>query len=228
MPVALPLALGASAIAGVVGSTISANAATKAADTQAQSQRAALGLQQQEFQQGQTNLAPYLTLGQGATNQLEQLYGLPGPNGTTVGGLPGASAPNFSAFTNFPGFQFASQYGNKAVQNYLASTGQATGAAGLQAVSEFNNGLAQQQFWNYTNSLTNLAQMGGNAAGASAQLASNAAGTMGQTTGNIGTALGAGQATAGNIMGSGVSNMGNNALMAAMLYSLNPSAFKTA
>jgi hypothetical protein len=120
MPIATGLALGLAAGIGAAGSiggaAISANAAGNAASTQAsaadraaqlqfEEAQQALQFEQQQWQQAQTNSAPWLQTGGSAELALGQLLGLPSPSSGITPGAPfpasmpgaGPTAPNPTA-----------------------------------------------------------------------------------------------------------------------------------
>jgi hypothetical protein len=167
--------------------------ANSAANAQAQAAANALAFQKYVFGVNQSNLNPFIQTGQGATNTLASLYG-----------LNGSGTPNYSAFYNSPGYQFAYNQGLNATQNLLSAKGSLASGGGLAALTNFGQGLASQQYGNYVNQLMGIAGIGENAAGALAGTNAN----MSNTIGNTQQAIGAAQA--GGIVG------GTNALTGAI------------
>ena len=212
-------------VAGSIGSAlIGSNASKNASDQQVQAQQAALAQQKELYNQGlgvqsgyvnqaQSTLSPFVNAGQGAAGTLSNLL------------TPGNSAATLS---QMPGFQFASQYGTKAATNALAARGQGASAGPLAtAISQYNNGLASQQYFNTTGALQNLTNTGlsagstlGNIYGSAGNTALgasiNAGNSQANTLGNIGNAqasgtLGSANALAGGL--TGAAGAGSNALL---------------
>ncbi len=212
--------------AGSIGSAlIGSNASQNASSQQVQAQMAALAQQKALFNQGlgvqsgyvgqaQSTLNPFISAGQGAAGTLSNLL------------TPGQSA---SALAQMPGFNFASQYGTMAATNSLAARGQGASAGPLAtAVSQYNNGLASQQYFNTVGSLQNLTNTGANAATSLSGIFGNAgnaalgastqqAGLQGNTLGNIGNAQAAGTLGSANALSGGLTGT-SNALSNAALY----------
>jgi hypothetical protein len=192
--------------AGSLGSAfIGANASKQAAQLQQQSQMAALAQQQQMFGVGQQAVNPFIQAGQGVLPTLEALQN------------PGTAA---STLAKTPGFQFSSQYGTMAAQNALAGKGQGASAGPLAtAISQYNQGLASQNYFQTIQSLQNTAGIGGGAASSLLGGAINAGNAQAGTLGNIGNAgaagvLGQANAYAGGLTGAG-NSLGNALLLGA-------------
>lgn len=239
---------GASIFSGIEGS----NAATNAAQLQSTSDANALAFQKQVYGQQQQNLqpfvdngasampnaaaaigglSPYTSLGSGAVGQLGQLYGI----GTGANGANGA--PNYSAFTNSPDYNFAYQQGLGATTNTLNASGQGgMSGSGLAALTNFGQGLASQQYGNYFSRLmglagvgqsaagtaiqgwTGLAGIGANAATGGAQSAATMSNGIANTTQAQGQALASGVVGSANALGGAATGVGNAATGAAGNY----------
>jgi hypothetical protein len=191
----------ATAIVG--GSVITAGAgiygSIKASDTQAAAESNALAAQNQA--RGQ--LEPWINVGTGANYTLGSLYGI-GPDGQ-----PTNAPVNYSQFTNSPDYQFAQQQGNAALQNYENANGLAGSGGALAAASQYNEGLATQQYGNYFNRLMSLSTLGQGAASAGVGGANAAASTIG----NIGASTASGIVGATNAVSGGVNSAINNSLL---------------
>jgi hypothetical protein len=192
VPVSAAIIGGVGAVGSIGSAVIGSNAATSAADIQAESAKEAQQTQLQMFNTAQAAEAPYNTVGQGATNTLAGLYGINGSGAGT--GTP--TAQSLNAFTQSPDYQFALQQGTQAMQRSAAAGGTLISGGQLKAGQEFGQGLASQQYGNYYNRLLSLSQLGQSAASG----ISNAALTTGQNVGNSLEA--AGQATASGTVGS--------------------------
>ena len=190
------------AIGSLFGTTQQADAATLAAQQQANSQQqgaAALTAQ----------LAPYNQFGASAMPNLINKLGL----GGTGGGFQYAPFSfNPSDLQNTPGYQFTLQQGQKGVNNALSSQGLLGSGAQSKALSDYITGLANntynQQLQNalgmyQTNYGTALGTYNTNAGqlGSLLNLGQNAAAGVGQANQNA--AVNAGNAIAQGTIGSG-------------------------
>ena len=190
------------AIGGLFGTKQQADAATLAAQQQANSQQqgaAALTAQ----------LAPYNQFGASAMPNLINKLGL----GGTGGGFQyGPFSFNPSDLQNTPGYQFTLQQGQKGVNNALSSQGLLGSGAQGKALSDYTTGLAQntynQQYQNALNAYNaNYAsQLGGFNANVNPllqllTLGQNSAAGTGQ--GQYNAAVNAGNAIAQGTIGSG-------------------------
>ena len=213
------------AIGSLFGTTQQADAATLAAQQQAQSQQqgaAALTAQ----------LAPYNQFGASAMPNLINKLGL----GGTGGGFQyGPFSFNPSDLQNTPGYQFTLQQGQKGVNNALSSQGLLGSGAQAKALSDYTTGLAQntynQQLQNalgmyQTNYNSALGQYNTNAGqlGSLLNLGQNAAAGTGQAAYNTqvgaGNALAAGQVAAGNTTANAFNSLMGAGKTGAQIYSL--------
>ena len=180
MPTTALIAGGLGAAGSLGGALIGANAATTASQQQVAEQQQALAQQKLLYGQGlstATNaLQPYISAGQSVLPTLQGLL------------TPGANQNALLSQT--PGFQFASQYGTMAATNALAAkTGPSAGPLAA-AISQYNNGLAQNTWQTTVGGLQGLANTG-----------AGAAGTLG--TAALGGAIGEGNAQAGTLTNTG-------------------------
>jgi len=226
---------GALGVAGSVASgVIGANAADKAASTQAAASDTASANTLAMFNKTQANLAPFVGAG---TNALTAMQGL---TGTNLGGNPLTAPltapfnPTMASLAATPGYQFTLDQGLKSTQNGFAAQGLGTSGAAAKGAANYAEGLAgttyQQQFQNY---LTQNQQIY-NLLGGQTSLGENAAATTGNqglsATGQAGNFLtsGAAASAAGTIGAansainglSGISSAGSNT---AMMLALNNS-----
>jgi hypothetical protein len=186
------------AVAGgatIVGGILQANAAQNAANTEAGAANNATSVQQQEFNQVQANEAPYRAAG---TAALSQMQNPAFQQGFTSGD-----------FYTQPGYQFALQQGQNALNAQEAAGGTYTSGAGLAATDAYNVGMANQQYqqafqnFNTTNSLnygrlSTLASLGAGANTTQASAGANAANQIGTNLQNAGEAQAAGQVGTAN------------------------------
>lgn len=204
----MPIAAAIGAVGAIGSAGIGAYASSKASGQQADAQKAALAQQQQMFGVAQGALNPFVTAGQSVLPTLQKLI------------TPGADQSATLAQT--PGFQFASQYGTKAATNALAARGQGASSGPLAtAISQFNNGLAQNTWQNTVNALQGYANTGANAAGNLAGGAISSGNGQAGTIGNIGNALASGTLGTANALGGGLTSAagaGTNALLYSKLF----------
>lgn len=225
------LAGGGSLLSGALGYF----GAKSASDKQAQAAQQALDFQKQVYADNQprfaaansafdsANLAyqPWLASGQSANYTLSNLLG----NNTN-------NKPDYSSFFNSPDYQFAQSQGQRGTINAANAQGVGLSGGTLKDLSEFNSGLATQQYGNYFQRLMAMSGVGLNAAGGitniagmRGNLATGAANSNNTAAGNIGnTFQGIGQAQAGGIVGGTNAITGgiNNAVSNSLLYnSLN-------
>ena len=231
MPSILPAAIIGSAGAGLVGSSMQANAIGSAAQQQAAASQTASQQQMAMFNQVQGNLSPFM---QGGQQALTQLQGL---TGTGVGGNP-LTAPLTSQFQptmaqleQTPGYQFSLDQGLKATQNSYAAQGLGASGAAMKGAANYAQGLAsttyQQQFQNnlsqnaqIANILQNQVNTGANSAAglSNAGIQSTALSNQAAMSGAAASAAGTvGQA---NAYASGLSGLGGAATSYALINSM--------
>lgn len=172
-----------------------------------QASQAQVGAEQQALQaqnDARSKLNPWINVGTGANYTLGSLYGI-GQNGQPTG-----QPPNFSQFTNSPDYQFAQQQGQLGLTRYEDAAGLGLSGGALKDVSQFNQGLATQQFGNYFNRLMQISQQGSNAAQAGVGGANAAAGTIG----NIGASQASGIIGGTNAITGGINSGISNSLLA--------------
>lgn len=202
-------------LGSVVGGLFGDKQADRAADAQVRASQMAVDEQRRQYDQTRTDYAPYREVGTGALNQLAAQFGVPGstpqqaaapsytfdPNTgqfSMQGGgqsqpAPAAAQPN--AFFQSPGYEFRRNEGMRGLEQTAAARGGAFSGNALRGLSNFNSGLASQEYGNYINGLQSLAGVG--------QSSTNAtAGFGAQAAGNIGNALiSSGEARASGIVG---------------------------
>ena len=234
--VSIPVA----AAAGVGGAVLSSNAAKSAASTQAQAATTAAQAAENQYNQTRTDLQPFTTAGTNALGTLETTLGLPGGNGTnalTANGLSGLTfQPTQAQLAATPGYQFDLNQGIQAAQNSNSATGNGVSGNALKGAAAFATGLAnntlttqqgifQQNLGNVLNPLTNLVNVGQNAAATTGQQGIQA--TQNANALNVGgaNALAAGQVGSANALTSGLTTLGNSPLNYALYNQLlNPSS----
>lgn len=199
----------AAAVIGSVGAIgaagINAYGAASAAGIQAGLGREALGQQNALFNRGVALNQPFIDAGQKAAGTLSDLL-TPGPNQSNV-------------LSQLPGFQFASDWGQKAVSNQATTTG--LGGNALAEGAKFATGLAGTQFGDFARLLQGLTDTGARTAGSVLGGSVQQGGVVGNTLTGIGNAgaagtLGTTNAIAGGI--GGATGSGVNALLLSKLF----------
>ena len=196
MPVAATIGAVGSVAAGGLGLFGSLTASSQQANALKQAQT----LQEQMFAQSQGALQPYYTSGAAVAPTLQSLL-TPGANQTQT-------------LSQLPGFQFAQDWGQKAVQNLGTTTG--LGGNTLTAGANFATGLAQQGFSSLVNPLLQMYQTGAGAASSLGGTAASFGQTIGNTTAGIGQAQAAGTLGATNALGGAATGAANSYLSTAL------------
>jgi hypothetical protein len=187
----MPVGAAIGAVGAIGSSLISSNAASSAANSQVQAQQQSLAAITKLLQ-------PVLSTGQSITNAaLPTLQSLltPGPNQTAT-------------LSQIPGFQFAQDWGQKAVQNLGTTTG--LGGNTLTAGANYATGLAQS---GYNSLVQNLQGFLNSGLTTQTSAASALAGGTQSSLTNIGNAQAAGTLGSANALSSGISGLGNSALL---------------
>ena len=177
-----------------------ASAADRATDAQLTATRETNDMLSRFRREDIARFDPFYRSGLGAQNALAYNMGLgPRPEG-------------YSGFQATPGFQFAVEQADDAVQGSVAARqGLASGAA-MDALQANRMGMANQEFGNYLARLQSMAGAGQNAAALQGATSANYAGQIGQNTMAGGQAMAQGAANRGNAMAAGTVG-GVNALM---------------
>jgi hypothetical protein len=186
----------APAVGGVIGSLISSDAAGDAADAQVAAANQSAAVQKQMYDQSRTDMAPYRDVGQNALYQMASLYGTEYEN--APGTMQERMETAMGRFTTSPGYQFRMNEGVKALDRSAAARGRLQSGAQLKGVQDYAQGLASQEYGNYTNRLAASAGIGQTATQNTAQLGANAATNMGNTIMAGGTARASGYAGQAN------------------------------
>jgi hypothetical protein len=198
----MPTAAAISAGGSLLGAGIGAWGSLAGSKQQSAALQQALALQEQMFGAANTALQPYIKAGQGALPTLQSLL-TPGANQNAI-------------LSQLPGFQFAQQWGQRAVQN-IGST-QGLGGNTLAGGAQYATGLAQQGFGNLAGLLQNFVNTGAQSGAALGGIASGFGQTIGNTLTGIGQAQAAGTLGATNSL-AGALGGGANSLSTYMLLS---------
>lgn len=231
----IALAAGLAAAGSIGGSLIGASASKSAANQQVQEQQQALALQQQQYEQSQANLAPFVSGGQSSFGQLLDLL----KNGTFgPGSIPAFTPPTGVTMLNDPGFQFIRDQGQQGILRGSTAAGGSISGGTLKALDEFNQnaaGTAYQSVYNNAlnaysanlgaqaqqfNQLLAPIQIGESAAAGAGNLGVQSTAQIGNTLTNIGTANAAGTIGTANALTSGIGGAINSATLPLYLQSL--------
>jgi hypothetical protein len=216
------VAIGGGALIGGLSSIFAgqtqASAANNAAGLQYSLGEQSLAQNQQQYNQNQQNLAPWLQQGKASLSQLGGLTSTPG-QGLLAGFNQQFSAPTAAQAAATPGYQFALGQGENAIQNSAAARGglvsgnaatslnnYAQGAADTNYQQVYNN--AMQQYLNsynifnsnQTNEYNRLAGLAG-----TGQTAATTLGQQGQQAANTAAGI---NATIGSQVGQNINNAG--------------------
>lgn len=166
----------AAAIIG--GAIIGGISSSKAASKQARGADQAIVEQRRQFDLTRADLAPGREAGTAALGRLGQLQ-----------------SGDLSSFFTSPGFEFVREEGLRGIENRFSASGGALSGNALRRLTEFNSGLASQEFGNFFNRDLALAGLGQGAVNTGV-----AAGAG--TSANISNALiGKGNARASGVLG---------------------------
>ena len=137
MPAFTSLALGASAIGSVAGGAMSASAARKAGDQQAQAAREATALQERMYNQTRADNEPWRAAGAQSLSQMGDAD----------------FKRDFTAadFQQDPGYAFRMQEGQKALERSAAAKGGLQGGAFGKALSRYGQDFASNEYGNAYN-----------------------------------------------------------------------------
>lgn len=198
------------AVAGgaIAGGVITSQGAKSAADTQAGAANRAADLTQQQYLNNVKLEQPYMTAGQGALSNLDNLLGIGKKTGSGYGSLlQPFTLDTFKKMS--PAYKFQLQQGQQGVLNGEASGQGALSGAALKDLTSYNQQFAntawdnafnqyQTQQGNIYTRLANIANLGQNAASGTGQNGANLAGSTAQSITNAGSAQAAGQVGAAN------------------------------
>jgi hypothetical protein len=183
--------------AGVLG----AGASIFGSEKQSQAAQQAAQIQQQMFNTSQANLQPFVQSGASVLPTLSKLL------------TPGADMS--SVLSQIPGFQFAQQYGQKAITNQATSRGLSGNA--LTAGADYATGSANSAFGGIVSSLLGLSGQGANAAAGVAGAAGTAGGQIGSSLIGSGTAAAAGATGAANSIAGAANGYANYNLLQSLI-----------
>jgi hypothetical protein len=116
----------------------------------------------------------------------------------------------YGGFQATPGYQFQLDEGQRMAQTGVAGQQGLLSGAALEALQARGQGLANQEYGNYYNRLTGLADVGQAAAGNQAMASQNAAGTIGNIFSNMGQSAANMHTNIGNAKSAATAGVFNN------------------
>ena len=183
-------AAGVAAAGSIVAGGMASDAQSKAATNAARADEA-------KFQQIRGDLAPYREVGASALTKYADSLGLNGD----------AARQSFvDGFRADPGYQFAFDEGQRAVQGSAAAKSGLLSGGALRALQRTGMGMADQQYGTYLDRFSNLANMGQNSAAQTGQFGAMSAGRQGQYALDAGAAKAGGYLSAANGVNGAISN----------------------
>ena len=153
-----------------VNALLGYNAADNASDAMAGAYDRAIEEQRRQYDTTRADLMPWLTAGQGALSNLQ----------------------NPNAFQASPGYEWARNEGIRDIGNSFAARGGAASGNALRALSEYQTGLAQQDYNNWWNRQAGVAGVGQNTAVNLGGIGANAANVAGNYLADRGVARASG------------------------------------
>jgi hypothetical protein len=216
------------AVGAVGGAAISGSASKSAANTQADAANRAADLQNQQWEQTQANLKPYMDLGQSYINPLKSA--LSNPMLTQQ-----FSAPTEQQAQATPGYQFTLNQGLKSMQNSAAARGLGVSGAAMKGAANYTTGLADSTYndvfnralqtfnTNYSSAANNVNRLqsvvsnGQNAAATNGSLGAAAAGNIGNTLMSGANAQASGMVGSANALSGALNGIGNSAMTYGLL-----------
>ena len=166
-------------VAAVAGGYVMDQAAKKGAKQGQAGYGAALGSYKEGGNQALGYLNPYTEVGGGALSPLSAL--LTGRSYDQETGEFTELSPEerYASFETSPGYQFRMDQGMRGLQYQQNAGGSLLSGGALKELSQYNQGLASQEYGSYINNLQQLAGIGQASAGQSANVATGTAGQIG-------------------------------------------------
>lgn len=196
----MPWGVVAGAALGLVGSSMQADAAGNAAETQANSTAAGIAEQRRQADRAYADQAQYRETGGRALTALE----------SDINGAPSAAD-----VMSDPGYKFGLDQGQQGLDRKVAAGGGRVSGAALKAASEYATSYAStgynaayQRRQDRLNRLASLAGIGQSSTAASAASGQNAANNITGLISSQGDAAAAGQLAQGNIWGNATNQLG--------------------
>ncbi len=202
------MAIGAimAAVGTVASSVVKAKGAKSAARSQMAAANRASAISEGQFDETKSLFAPFAT-GEGAGNAYQVQQALSGALGVD------AQTQAFADYRESPGVAWQREQGLKGIEQGLSAAG-VGGGTRLKAISQYNQGLAMQDFSNQFGRLGNVVNTGMNARSALAQIGERNAAERAQTAMGYGAAKAGGQLGRAAAFSSGIQGLTNIATRA--------------
>ena len=171
-------------LAPIFGAAIQAGAANRAARAGTDAANSDRALQEKMFNMTRKDLSPYRRTGRNALGRLND--------------------PD--AFETSPGYEFRLGQGQDAISAMMAKRGQLFSGATGQALTDYNQNAASNEYGNWFGQQFGLAQMGQNAATQTGGFGANFAAQSGNAGYNAANAIGAGAVGTANAINGGIEN----------------------
>jgi hypothetical protein len=206
--------IGSAVVGGVVSGITGAKAAKaqkKGAQAAAEASERGTQLQVEEarrqYDTTRADYAPYREIGYDALGKLGALYGVQRTDaqGKPVG--PATAAPDF---TTSPGYEFRMQEGQKAIERSAAARGMLGSGGTLKALTRYAQGVASDEYANFSNRLAALAGIGQSATGSTAAAGEAASSAIGNAYGQNAVNQANAAMAAGNARASSYANIGSS------------------
>lgn len=192
-----------SAGVGYLGARKAAKSQEAAANTAAGAQERGAELIYQQFKDTEANLKPFIT-GEGGPQSFQMQQALAGARG------PEAQQEAFDQYVESPGVAFLRERGMRGIEQNAAAQGNLFSGNTLKALSQFNQGLALQDFNNYYNRLGSLTGVSLGAASALGGVGGNAAAGQAGLISGAGAERAAGQVAQGRTYQSAFDSLGQS------------------
>lgn len=178
-------------ITAMVGATlgsalIGSRSARNATNAQTSAANRDLALQREIYQDTTANFAPFREGGVQDYNALRSAVG--------------------TSFQESPGYAFAFNEGQRALEGSAAAGGNLRSGATMKALTNYGQGMANQEYGNWLSRLGSLAGMGQAAAGNQAAAGANFGQMSSNALSGLGNAQSAGAIAQGNAIQGGISN----------------------
>lgn len=174
------------AAVNLLGSKKAADAQTSAAQTASDAQLEGARILQKQYESTKKTLDPFIT-GQGGPQSFQMQQSLAGARGVD------AQKEAYANYVESPGVAFLRERGMRGIEQNAAAQGSLYSGNTMKALSEFNQGLALQDFNNYYNRLGSLTGVSLGAAQALGGVGGEAAAGQAQLTSGAGSEIAAGK-----------------------------------
>lgn len=181
--------------AAALGAGASIYSGSKAASAQRKAADQSVAEQRRQYDITRADYAPWRSAGVGALDMLSRAYGI------------GGQAPDMTAFTASPGYEFRYNEGLRAIDRGAAARGLLHSGPAVKAEQRFGEGLASSEFGDWWNRLAGVAGVGQQATAAVTQAGQNSANNISNAYTAQGNARASSFANTGSAINSGINNV---------------------